>query len=579
MSTPRTYGRLVHGTDHEGRLLWGIRAQPHVAMRIKRMFPRVEQGRKGDIYLRGTQEVARDLEWLLERFPLELSPETAAVLRAEAEAHRAAEETVAAILEGYRPPDSWQAPARPARDYQQQAADIVHAMHGVLIGDPLGLGKSFTSLLVLRDPAALPAIVACPTHLPRQWLKELGNTLPWLHGHIVTGTKPYDPATRRGSGGQQPDVWIIPYSRLAGWAHHLHGKINTLIFDEVQELRNGTNTAKGRAAALLGDDSRYRVGLSATPVYNYGDEAWEIYDILAPGVLGSREEFLREWGGGERGQDRRVKVANPRALGTYLRDAGLLVARTRAEVGRELSEPVRVTQEVDTDQAIIDQVAGDVSAMAELLLSTDSDPKERWHAAGQIDWRMREATGIAKAPYVAEFVRLLLESERQVVLWGWHRAVYDIWMERLKAFNPVLYTGSETTAGKGRSAEAFISGRSRVLIMSLRSGAGLDGLQEVCNVGVFGELDWSPGVHNQCEGRLAREGQENEVVTYFMASEGGTDPLMIEVLGVKAGQAEPMMNPDAAAFAPVAGDVNRARLLAASVLDRARRRSGQLAVA
>ncbi|GIH95404.1 SNF2-related protein [Planobispora siamensis] len=577
MSRTKTYGLLVFG-PYLGRDTWGIRAHPHVALRIKRIFPRVEQSRTGDIYIKHTPEVARDLEWLLERFPLEMSEDVAVRLKTEAEAHRATEEVVTAILEGYRPPDTWRAPARPARPYQQQAADIVHARRGgVLIGDQVGLGKTYTSLLVLRDPAALPALVVCPTHLPAQWLRELEATLPWLRGHIITSTKPYDPTARRGSDGRQPDVWITTYSKLAGWAHHLHGKIKTLIFDEVQELRTGTATNKGRAAALLAEGTLYRAGLSATPVYNYGDEAWEIYDILAPGALGSRDEFLREWGGGQRGMnDRHVKVANPRALGTYLRDTGLMVARTRAEVGRQLPEPTRVTQDVIADHAVIDRVAGDVEAMAQLLLSPDSDPKERWSAAGQIDWRMREATGIAKAPYVAEFVRLLLESERRVVLWGWHRAVYDIWLEKLKAFQPVLYTGSESAAGKARSAQEFIDGRSRVLIMSLRSGAGLDGLQGVCSVGVFGELDWSPGVHSQCEGRLAREGQENQVLTYFMLSDDGTDPLMAETLNLKSGQAEPIVNPDAATFAPVVGDVDRARALAADVLARVRRRAGQL---
>ena len=43
----------------------------------------------------------------------------------------------------------------------------------------------------------------------------------------------------------------------------------------------------------------------------------------------------------------------------------------------------------------------------------------------------------------------------------------------------------------------FIDGDARVLMMSLRSGAGLDGLQEVSHTAVFGELDWSPGVHRQ----------------------------------------------------------------------------------
>jgi hypothetical protein len=137
---------------------------------------------------------------------------------------------------------------------------------------------------------------------------------------------------------------------------------------------------------------------------------------------------------------------------------------------------------------------------------------------------MRQATGIAKAPYVAEFVRMLLESGEKVVLFGWHREVYNIWLERLACFRPVLYTGTESAKQKDTAKDAFISGDSQLLIVSLRSGAGLDGLQSVCSTIVKGELDYSPGVHDQCIGRLYRDGQENSVMVHFLISESGSDP-------------------------------------------------------
>jgi hypothetical protein len=64
------------------------------------------------------------------------------------------------------------------------------------------------------------------------------------------------------------------------------------------------------------------MGVTNTPVYNYGDEIHNILDILAPGALGTREEFIREWGGAA-GNNGKVLVTNPAALGTYLRDQGL----------------------------------------------------------------------------------------------------------------------------------------------------------------------------------------------------------------------------------------------------------------
>src|SRR3546814_14897156 len=82
------------------------------------------------------------------------------------------------------------------------------------------------------------------------------------------------------------------------------------------------------------------------------------------------------------------------------------------------------------------------------------------------------------APFVAEYGRLLCESGEKVVLFGWHREVYAIWQEKLKDLKPVLYTGSESESQKDASAQTFMNDPDcRILIVSLRSGAGLYGLR------------------------------------------------------------------------------------------------------
>ncbi len=102
--------------------------------------------------------------------------------------------------------------------------------------------------------------------------------------------------------------------------------------------------------------------------------------------------------------------------------------------------------------------------------------------------------------------------------------------------------------------------------MSLRSGAGLDGLQARCCTGVFGELDWSPGVHQQCEGRLLRSGQTKPVFTYYVAANSGADPVMIDVLGVKRGQLEGVRDPDGDAVVRTQPDPDRIKELARGYL-------------
>jgi hypothetical protein len=438
----KTYGQLMHkdGT-------WGIRAVPHVAIVLKRLFVRGDQSTPGMLLFRDTPEVARDLEWFTDRWPLQGDPETLAYLTQRAAEHRAVEEQVFTLLSGYRRPDGWRAPARPPRDYQLTGADLVHITGRALLGDDVGLGKSYTCLLVLRKPEALPALVVCKANLCCQWLRELEISLSWLCGHVVARRDPYDLASR--CGGQQPDVVIISYAKFPYWADYLAGNVATVIYDEVQELRRGTDAAKGRAALLVSEKATFRIGASATPVHNYGGEIWHVIQPLDPEALGTESEFTREWCGAPRGLAQHAIVSDPAALGEYLRSTGLMLRRTRRDLHMELPDPIQIEQPVDTDHAAIDQVAADLVQQAKMLLGeTVATGRDRWHAASEVDWKLRRATGLAKAPYVASFVELLLDSEPRVVLFGWHRDCYDIWLRQLRRFNPLLYTGSESPAQK-----------------------------------------------------------------------------------------------------------------------------------
>jgi hypothetical protein len=96
-----------------------------------------------------------------------------------------------------------------------------------------------------------------------------------------------------------------------------------------------------------------------------------------------------------------------------------------------------------------------------------------------------------------------------------------------------------------------------------------DGLQHVCNVGVFGELDWSPGIHDQCEGRYHRDGQTEPSVSYFLVSDVGSDPVVADVLNLKEQVSRPIIDPDRPLFEAV--DISdRMRKLAKSVLNKRR---------
>lgn len=561
--------KLVH--DREGNAHWEVAATPDVMIRVKRLFPRASKYRTGTISVSATTEVARDLEWMLMRWPMEMSESHRGRLIQDAEDHRDTERTVNAILSGDRPHLELMEPAREAREYQLIAADLAITTRHLLLTDELGLGKSMTAILTLRDPLNLPAAVVCPTHLPRQWEDEIAKTLPHLRTHVVRTMTPYDPAKHRSMKGHDPDVMIVPYSKLRGWDDALAGRVRTVIFDEAQELRRAASQ-KYTSACQIAGQATLTLGLTATPVYNYGGEIYNVLDVIAPGILGTREEFGREWCGGNTTYGPmadKIRVQDPAALGVYLREQGLMLRRTRKDVGRELPDVMRVSHAIESDEEIIEELAGDAVQLAELIVSREAAREELFRASGEFDWKMRHATGVAKAAFVADFVKMLLETDEKVVLFGWHRDVYEIWEDRLKDHRPVFYTGSESPSQKFRSTESFLEGASNLLIMSLRAGSGLDGLQQVCNVCVFGELDWSPGMHDQCIGRLHRDGQEESVLAYFLVADHGADPVIAEVLHLKRQQSEPIQNPDRQLFEQASSD-DRVRRLAIEFLKRKR---------
>lgn len=549
--------------------VWEIEAEPDIMIRLKRVFPRVAPTRTGSITLRGTTETARDLEWVVDRWPMRANTQDRKRLRQMASEHRRTESAVQQLVAGKHqlPTDAnWVQPTVPMRDYQRLARDLVWAAGGVLIADELGLGKTFMGLGILENPAARPALAVTLTGvMPKQWRAELAKFYPELTSIQI----------REGDyhallvDGRIADLIVMNYAKLDKWQEKLKGVVRTVIFDEVQELRRD-ESKKYVAAANITSACTYAAGLSGTPIYNYGGEIYNIVDVLKPGSLGSREEFAREWCNTS-GLDTKTRVVDPDALRTHLTSQGMFIRRTREDVGIQLPPITTVEQYVPSDTEVLAKIEGNAIELARMILSQSTNPREKWQAAGRLDWMMRQSTGIAKAPFVANFARLLLESEQRIILLGWHHAVFDIWIERLAFFNPHMYTGRETPREKQRTIDAFMDGSCRVLIMSVRSGAGLDGLQEVASTLVFGELDWSPGPHKQAIGRLGRPGQKNPVMAYFCTTDAGSDPILIETLDIKALQAHGLIEA-ADTTAPVLEtrdeQMHRIKKLAADLIER-----------
>lgn len=553
---------------------WCATVEPHVAIWLKRVLPQISSRQSKNLTFPDTPALCRDALWILDRFPLHLAPEDERHLHARAAIQLEREQAVQQVLDVAYTPPTFEL-AIPPREYQRVAADLALRTGGLLLADDVGLGKTIVGIAMLSDPRALPAIVVTLTHLPRQWGRELARFAPKLRVMIPRAGTPGKREEQELAGLTPPDVVVLNYHKLDGWTPYLLGR-NTVVFDEVQELRHDSSIKYSRAREISAA-ATFRIGLSATPIYNFGGEMFNVLNVLRPDELGSFAEFSREWCGGHSPTDTdgdgyvrqtpgKASVTNPKAFGLFLRDRGIMLRRTRHDVGRELPALTKITHEVDADEATLHAVEGAATALARIILRQGGERNEKFKASEELSWRLRQATGIAKAPYVAEFVRMLVENGERVLLYGWHREVYGIWRERLHDLNPVLFTGTESPVQKDASRDAFMSGKAKVLIMSLRAGAGLDGLQKACRTVVFGELDWSPGVHEQNIGRVQRDGQPDPVVAYFLVCDSGSDPSVVDALGLKTGQVEGIRTPDGSLVEELQVDPGRVRKLAVAYL-------------
>lgn len=505
-----------------------VDAEPHVMQRIRKIFDNAQSYWNRGKYTHKpivfpiNLAACRDLVWLMDRYTLEISTELFNKINEKSNEY---ERIIKSVSEAdkddnYRVSKDALQLALPLRPHQVQFNNMFNKVQKMLLADKMGLGKTSSAISTLCEPERRPALIVVPTTLCTQWENEVKRFLPGASTHVIRGFKNYELP--------KVDVIITSYNRLAPWQDILlkGNDFKTLILDEVHELRH-RGTGKREISKSLSKRVSHCAGLSGTPIFNMGDEIWSVLDVIKPDCLGYYSDFESEW-------TTWGKVHEPATLNHYLKQQGLFLRRSPEEVGLKFGEASKHVFTIDADLDKLKEVENVAKMLALSVLSGNIG--EDSEASREFDWKLRQTTGIAKAKPVAEFVKMLVESGEKVVLAGWHRAVYEVWEKELASLNPVMFTGSETTKEKEEAVKKFKEGNSQVFIISLRSGAGLDGLQYASNTIVFGELDWTGNVHDQLIARVDRDGQTKHVQAYYLTIADGSDPFIVGLLGVKRSQ-------------------------------------------
>ena len=505
---------------------WTIKGEPCVTEMAARLFPG-SQRRRGEARFTANRRIIGDVNWLMLRYPLEIAPRDRALWESalgQAREHARLRAQAEKLPQRSTPPEGTF--TGELREFQKEGLSFLLANPRTLLADEMGLGKTVQALACLAATGEFPALIVVPPHLLRNWQAEAARFLR-IDGKpprvcVLTGLKPYQPP--------EADIYIIHYLLLRGWKQALPQMgFRTVIFDEIQELRHG-GTEKYSAASLLAEECERVIGLSGTPIYNKGSEIWNVVNILDFHCLGDWESFTRAWCDGYGNH----LVRDPALLGDHLRREGLILRRTKQEVLTELPPKRRLVQEIDADDKVYRELMRPVIEMLGSLRALHPEARERAMLEEQVGRGERQATGVAKAPFVAAFVRALLDNGEKVLLFAHHHAVMDIYKKELTSYHPAFLTGRETTKQKDDAVARFMEGKTNLCVISLRAASGLN-LQRASCV-VFGELDWSPAVHSQAEDRAHRMGQTDSILCYYLVSQGGSDQDMQDALGLKVSQ-------------------------------------------
>lgn len=520
----RTYGTLSY---NKRRKCWVIKGDPTVTELCKRLFPGSETKKRGEARFTAHRRVVGDLNWLMLRYPLTVrESDMERWENALAEAREYVIRREEARLMPVRITPSPTTFNGKLTVFQEEGLGFLLRTDRGLLADEMGLGKTVQALAMLSETGEYPALIIAPPHLMRNWQNEIGRFVKKPDGtpltvHVIKGLKPYELP--------QADIYLMHYLLLRGWKEALPDKqIPTVIFDEIQELRHA-GTEKYSAASLVAEQAQRVIGLSGTPIYNRGAEIWNVINILDYHFLGDYESFTREWCYGYGNQI----VAKPELLGAKLKEEGIMIRRTKQDVLKDLPPKRRLVMAVDSDDGVYRKLMQPVQETL-LKFKNEANASQRALWEMEIERGERQATGIAKAPYVAQFVRALLDADEKVLLFAHHHEVMDIYKKELHSFSPAFITGRETPVMKDRSVERFMTGKTNLCCISLRAAAGLN-LQRASCV-VFGELDWSPAVHSQAEDRAHRMGQTDSILCYYLVSQGGSDQDMQDALGLKVSQ-------------------------------------------
>ena len=427
--------------------------------------------------------------------------------------------------------------------FQKAGIKFATSRANTLFGDEMGVGKTIQAIGVMNAmPEIKRVLIVCPASLRINWRTELNA---WL-------TRPMEIGIAISNDLPDTDILVINFDILSRHVDALTSRhYDLLIVDEAHYVKN-EKTKRYKAVKAIADSIKRKMFLTGTPIPNRPREGFAIFNLLAPSVFPKFFPYAMRYCAATKnrfGWDM-DGASNLDELQNKLRES-FMIRRLKKDVLTELPDKLRqiialpengLASVIKSENAKIKEWEAALEAAQSRLDALDgqedtpeyADAVRALNSAVQAAFaemsKLRHDTALAKAPYVAEHVKGLLEEVDKIVVMAHHHDVVDILMDALADYNPVRLTGRDSISNKDAAVQAFQNDpKTRVFVGSiLAAGVGLT-LTAASTV-VFAEMDWVPGNMSQAEDRLHRIGQKDSVLVQHVVVDGSLDARMAQIL-------------------------------------------------
>ena len=403
------------------------------------------------------------------------------------------------------------------RDYQKKGIQWLQMLHhygfGGVLADDMGLGKTLQSIAFLSSQLTEDSrvLILAPSGLIYNWAEEFKKFAPQLDVVVVHGLKTH----RESILAEEHQIYVTSYATFRQDSEiYQQMTFNFLFLDEAQVMKN----AQTKIAQTLRQFVVPSVfALSGTPIENHLGELWSIFQIVLPGLLPSKKEFMKL------SAERVAQFIKP-----------FVMRRKKEEVLTELPDLIEVVykNELEDQQKAI--YLGQLQQMQQRL-SQVTDSEFQGNRVEILTGLMRlrqicdtpalfmenyEGTS-GKLDSLRDLLTQIAESGHRVLIFSQFRGMLDLIEEELPklGLSSFKITGSTPSKERQEMTKSFNDGLRDVFLISLKAGGvglNLTGADTVILV----DLWWNPAVESQAIGRAHRMGQEQKVEVYRLVTRG-----------------------------------------------------------